>query len=166
MGHVMSKHGLKLDPDKVKAVKDMPKPTCKKETISLLGLINYLPRFLPRLSKVAQRLRDLTQANARFVWSKQHDKTFEDVKKLVVEAPVLKYYDINEEVTLQCDASERGLGATLLQNGQSVAFASRTLSSAEQSYAQIEKECLAIAFGCQKFSQYISKSESDIGVRS
>ena len=157
MGHVISKDGLKLDPDKVKAVKDTPKPTCKKETISLLGFINYLARFLPRLSKVAQPLRDLTQANARFAWSKQHDKTFEEVKKLVVEAPVLKYYDINEEVTLQCDASERGLGATLLQNGQPVAFASRTLSSAEQSYAQIEKECLAIVFGCQKFSQYISR---------
>ena len=157
MGHVISKDGLKLDPDKVKAVKNMPKPTCKKETISLLGFINYLARFLPRLSEVAQPLRDLTQANARFAWSKQHDKTFEEVKKLVVEAPVLKYYDINEEVTLQCDASERGLGATLLQNGQPVAFASRTLSSAEQSYAQIEKECLAIVFGCQKFSQYISR---------
>jgi len=77
----------------------------------------------------------------------------------VTNHPVLKYYDINDEVTIQCDASERGLGATLLQNRQPVAFASRTLSAVEQRYAQIEKECLAIVFGCQKFSKYITRRE-------
>ena len=66
---------------------------------------------------------------------------------------------MNEEVTLQCDASERGLGAVLLQNGQPVAFASRTLTETEQRYAQIEKECLSITFGAHKFSQYISRRE-------
>ena len=71
----------------------------------------------------------------------------------------MKYYNVEEEVTLHCDASERGLGAELLQNGQPVAFASRTLSPAEQKYAQIEKECLAITFGCQKFAQYVSRRE-------
>ena len=81
------------------------------------------------------------------------------MKKLVVQHPVLKYYDVSEEVTLQCDASERGLGATLMQKGQPVAFASRALSTTEQRYARIEKECLAIVFGCEKFSQYISRQQ-------
>lgn len=159
MGHVISKDGLKPDPDKVNAVENMPKPKCKKETLSLLGFINYLAKFLPRLSEVAQPLRNLTLTNAQFMWSEQHDKAFDEVKKLVANHPVLKYYNINDEVTIQCDASERGLGATLLQNGQPVAFASRTLSAVEQRYAQIEKECLAIVFGCQKFSQYITRRE-------
>ena len=114
MGHVISKDGPKPDPDKVKAVENMPKPTCKKETLSLLGFINYLAKFLPRLSEVAQPLRDLTLTNAQFIWSEQHDKAFDEVKKLVVNYPVLKYYGINDEVTIQCDSSERGLGATLL----------------------------------------------------
>ena len=157
MGHVITKDGLKPDPDKVKAVNNMPKPTCKQEALSLLGFINYLAKFLPKLSEVAQPLRDLTRANAQFIWSRQHNKAFEDMKKLVVQHPVLKYYDVSEEVTLQREASERGLGATLMQNGQPVAFASRTLSTTEQRYAQIEKECLAIVFGCKKFSQYISR---------
>ena len=156
MGHVITQDGLKPDPDKVKAVKNMPKPKCKQEALSLLGFINYLAKFLPKISEVAQPLRDLTQANAQFIWSRQHDKAFEDMKKLVIQHPVLKYYDIGEEVTLQVDASERGLGATLMQKGQQVAFASRTLSTTEQRYAPIEKECLAIVFGCEKFSQYIS----------
>ena len=159
MGHVISRDGLKPDPDKVKAVKDMPKPTCKQETLSLLGFINYLAKFLPRLSETAQPLRDLTVKNAKFTWAKQHDKAFAEIKQLVISHPVLRYYDVNEEVTLQCDASERGLGAVLLQNGQPVAFASRTLTETEQRYAQIEKECLSITFGAHKFSQYISRRE-------
>ena len=151
MGHVISKDGFKPDPHKVKAVKDMPKPTSKNETLSLLGFINYLAKFLPRLSEVAQPFRDLTQANVQFLWSEQHDKAFDEVIKLVAN---------HEEVTIPGVASERGLGAILLQNGQSAAFASRTLSKVEQRYAQIEKECLAIVFGCQKFSQYIIRRES------
>ena len=64
MGHVITKDGLKFGPNKVKAVKNMPKPTCKQEALSLLGFINYLAKFLSKLSEVAQPLRDLTQANA------------------------------------------------------------------------------------------------------
>ena len=75
------------------------------------------------------------------------------MKKPVVQHPVLKYYDLSKEVSLQCDTSERGLGATLMHKGQPVPFASRTLSTPEQRYVQIEKECLAIVFGCEKFSQ-------------
>ena len=158
MGHVLTSEGLKPDPDKVKAVSEMPKPTCKQETLSLLGFVNYLAKFLPRLSEIAQPIRELKK-DARFIWSRQHDKAFEQIRKLVTRHPVLKYYDMNAEVTLQCDASEKGLGATLLQNGQPIAFASRTLSQVEQRYAQIEKECLAIVFGCSKFSQYITRRE-------
>ena len=70
MGHVITKDGLKPDPDKVKAVKNMCKPTCKQEALSLLGFINYLAKFLPKLSEVAQPLRDLTRAYAQFIWSR------------------------------------------------------------------------------------------------
>ena len=72
---------------------------------------------------------------------------------------MLKYYDVQEPVVVQCDASERGSGAALLQNGQPVAFASRSLSQTERQYAQIEKECLAIVFSCERFSQYLAGRE-------
>ena len=62
---------------------------------------------------------------------------------------------MSEEVTIQCDASEKGLGATLMQNGQPIAFASRALSNIEQAYAQIEKECMSILFACERFDQYL-----------
>ena len=82
--------------------------TCPSQHVRkrLLGFINYLAKFLPRLSEVAQPLRNLTLTNAQFMWSEQHDKAFDELKKLVANHPVLKYYDINDEVTIQCDASE------------------------------------------------------------
>ncbi len=84
-----------------------------------------------------------------------HEKALTDIKQLITCAPLLKYYNVNDEVTIQCDASESGLGATLLQNGQPVAFASRALRPAECNYAQIEKECLAIVFACERFDHYL-----------
>ena len=103
----MSKDGLKTDPDKVKAVEEMPRPTSKQEVLALLGFVNYLSKVLPRLSEVVQPLRDLTTKDAKFTWAKQHDRAFKEVKKLVVNHPVLAYYDCKEEVTIQCDASEK-----------------------------------------------------------
>ena len=64
---------------------------------------------------------------------------------------MLRYYNVKEDVTLQCDASQSGLGAPLLQGGQPVAYASRPLTSAESLYAQIEKEMLGIVFACEHF---------------
>ena len=76
---------------------------------------------------------------------------FDELKRRTSSMPVLRYYDQRAEVTLQCDASQSGLGAALLQNGQPVAFASR----AETRYAQIEKELLAIVFACTHFDAYL-----------
>ena len=68
--------------------------------------------------------------------------------------PVLRYYILQEEVTLQCDAPQTGLGAALMQNGQPVANASHALTSTKTQYALIEKELLAIVFACDHFEVY------------
>ena len=65
-------------------------------------------------------------------------------KELVKEAPALQFFDNNKPLMIQCDASEKGLGAALLQDGKPVAFASRALTDTETRYAQFEKELLAI----------------------
>jgi len=79
MGHLITKEGLQPDPEKVKAVQEMPKPTSRKELLSLLGFVNYLSKFLPRLSEVAQPLREMTSKEAKFVWSQQHERAFQEV---------------------------------------------------------------------------------------
>ena len=86
---------------------------------------------------------------------KDHQAVWAEVKRLITCAPVLRYYDPEEELTIQCDASQIGLGAALLQKGQPVSVASRVLTTAEQNYAQIEKENRAIVYGCERFDHYV-----------
>jgi len=102
---------------------------------------------------VAAPLQSLTEKLAVFNWQSQQEEAFSNLKTLIAKAPVLKFYNVTEEATIQCDASEKGLGATLLQKGQPVAFASRSLMQSEKNYTQVEKECLAIVFTCQRFNQ-------------
>lgn len=87
-------------------------------------------------------------------WTHDQEEAFNRLKQLVTEAPVLKYFEPSQELTLQSDACGTGLGAVLTQNGQPIAFASRALSDAETRYAQIEEELLAIEFSLEKFHQY------------
>ena len=87
MGHVISKDGLKPDPEKTKAVKEMQKPTCRKEVLSLLGFVNFLAKFMAKLFEISQPLKDLTRANAGFVWSKQYDKVFEEIEQVAPKLP-------------------------------------------------------------------------------
>ena len=79
---------------------------------------------------------------------------------MVTSAPVLRFYSLHDEVTIQCDASQFCLGAALLQNGQPVAYSSCALTSAETHYVQIENELLAIVFACQHYDVYIFGRES------
>ena len=104
---------------------------------------------------MAHPLRQLACKNAEWVWSETQDKAWSDIKTAITQAPFLRYYSLQDEVSLQCDASETGLGAALLQLQQSMSFASRALTQTETRYAQIEKELLAIVFTCEKFDKYI-----------
>lgn len=154
-GHVLTNEGVKPDPEKISAVTNMPKPSNVKETQTFLGMITYLAKYLPNLSTVAAPLRDICKLDSTFEWNREHSDCFLKLKRLVVVAPVLRYFNCNQPITIQCDASSTGLGSVLLQDGKPVAFASRTLTPAETNYAQIEKETLAILFSCMRFEQYI-----------
>ena len=64
-------------------------------------------------------------------------RAFEALKDAVTRTPILRYFNVEDDVTIQCDASQSGQGAALLQNGQPVAYTSRALTPAETRYAQI-----------------------------
>ena len=82
MGHLITKDGLKTDPEKIKAVQEMPRPTSKK-LLGLLGFVNYLSKFLLKLSEVVQPLRVMSAKEAKFIWSQQHETAFKEVCELV-----------------------------------------------------------------------------------
>jgi hypothetical protein len=154
IGHVITNEGLKADPQKIQAVIEMPIPTDVKATQRLIGFVNYLSKFLPNLSDMCEPLRKLTVKGVIFDWTEAHTKAVNRIKQAVTSYPVLKYFDPKKPVTLQVDASETGLGAALMQEGQPVAYASRALTDAETRYAQIEKELLAALYGLEKYHMY------------
>ena len=152
IGHVATDKGLCIDPAKVQAIAEMPDVAGVRR---LLGMAQYLAKFLPHLSDITKPLRDLTQKDVICVWEEPQQKALEELKDAITRTPILRYYNLEEEVTIQCDASQTGLGAALMQKGQPVAYASRALTAAETRYAQIEKELLAIVFACDRFDAYI-----------
>ena len=161
VGHELTASGVKIDEHKVRAIRDMPAPTSVKEVRRFIGMANFFSRFMPHMANVLQPLHQLTGKNA-WDWGPEHDSAINSVKRALSTAPILKYFDKQIPTTLQCDASTYGLGAVLLQEGQPITFASRRLTKAEEGYAQIERELLAIVFGCTKFNQYVFGREFEV----
>ena len=155
VGHVISQDGLKPDPEKVKAVLDMPCPTSKQSLKRFLGFVTYLSKFLPHLSTSTESLRRLLKEDVIFEWNLPQEQAFQEIKLLCTKCPILKFYDVTKPITIQSDASSTGLGAVLLQEGRPVAYSSRAMTETETRYAQIEKELLSIVFACKQFHCYI-----------
>lgn len=161
-GHILSCEGVRPDNDKIQALESIKCPDNKKDLLTFLGMVTYLSRFLPNLSTISEPLRNLCKENVKWHWSKQQDSAFMKLKEMIKESPCLAYFDLDKKITIECDASEKGLGAVLLQEGKPVIYASKTLSSAEKKYAQIEKEALAILFACKRFEQFIFGKEVEV----
>ena len=160
-GAEYSAQGMHPDPKKVQGITEMTAPTDKQQLQSFLGMVNYMGTFIPNLSHHTEPLRAMLKKDNVFHWEEQQTWSFQQVKTLIAKANTtpLRYYDRNLPVTVQVDASLRGLGACLIQkhNGedQPIAFASKSLMDAETRYANIERELLAIIFACQHFSTYL-----------
>ena len=155
VGHVISSEGVKVDPGKVADLTNMPAPKDKKGVQRLLGTLNFFSKYIPNMSKITHPIRELLGKHRPFHWTPAHDHSFTQIKHILTNAPVLGYYDVNKPVILEADASSHGLGAVIIQNGQPITYASRSLTTAQTHYAQIEKELLAIVFGFERFNQYL-----------
>lgn len=155
LGHIVSAAGLKMDPERINAISDIKTPTTVKELQRFLGMVTYVSKFISNLAELTSPLRELLKRGVEWQWGTPQQESFQKIKDSLAAAPILQYFDPNKPIVVQADASQNGLGACLLQESLPVAFASRSLSEAEQGYSQIEKELLAIVFSCEKFHQYI-----------
>ena len=152
-GGVFSAKGYLPDPGKIQGISDMPAPQTKQELQSFLGAVNYLQTFVPHLSHHTEPLRVLLKKEITFAWDQNSKDSFQRIKGLLENSLLkpLKYYGRNKLVILQCDAPLKGLGACILQDNKPIAFASKSLTDTETRYANIERELLAIVFGCKCF---------------
>ena len=93
LGHLVTSDGISPDPTKIDAINKMPMPTNKKELQRFLGMVNYLGKFIPKLSDMTAPLRKLLENDVDWAFEKQHEISIELLQKLITTAPVLKYFD-------------------------------------------------------------------------
>ena len=153
-GNILSADGLHADPSKISAIQAMEEPKDLKELQTFLGMANYLSKFTKNLSSISAPLRELCKQSSEFIWGPEHSKSFCELKKVISSPAVLKYYDNTKPLTIQVDASQRGLGAALLQQSGPIAYASKSLTETEQRYSNIEREMLGVVFGLERFHYY------------
>ena len=159
LGHIINQSGISADPEKLSAIKEMPPPTNITKLRRFMGVINQLGKFSPNTAELSAPLRTLLSTNQAWFWGPDQDIAFNQLKTELITPHILTMYDPKAQTKISADASSFGLGAVLLQaKGTSwhpVVYASRSMTSTERRYAQIEKEALAITWACEKFSSYI-----------
>ena len=138
----------------------MPKPEDVQAVQRFVNTVKYLSRFLEDLSDMSEPLRRLTHKDVPWEWSQEQEEAFAKIKKAVSTAPVLKFFTPSAPTEGGGDASEKGIGFALMQQGQPVTYASRTLTKAEQNYSQIEKELLAQSLKAVILNGWLNQRES------
>ncbi|XP_076038439.1 uncharacterized protein LOC143023724 [Oratosquilla oratoria] len=165
LGFILSGDCLQLQPDKVEALCRVPPPSTKKLLRSFLGMVGFYKMFIPQAADYTGLLSNLLRKTVRepLSWTEELQSLLNHLKLVLSSNPVLRLPDTNLTFVLRTDASNHGLGAVLLQYHldypHPVAFASRKLLDRESRYSTIERECLAVVFGIQRFDYYLRGRE-------
>jgi hypothetical protein len=162
LGHVISKEGISVDPSKVEAVVNWARPTSVHEIQSFLGLAGYYRRFVEGFSKLAAPLTKLTKKNEAFIWSEDCERSFQELKHRLVSAPVLTLPSETGGFVIYSDASYKGLGCVLMQNGKVIAYASRQLKVHERNYPTHDLELAAVVFALKIWRHYLYGEHCEI----
>ena len=114
-GNLYTDKGIKPDPAKIRDIQKMPTPQNKDELSRFLGLLTYLSPYIPKFADKAHTLRALLKSDMPWTWDSDHQKSFEDLKSIITKHECLKYYDPSTPLTLEVDASLKGLGVALVR---------------------------------------------------
>ena len=161
LGHRVSGFSIGPDSEKVKAVADWPVPRSVSDVRKFLGFANYFRRFIDHYSSISRSLEEATGKNTRFVWNESRQHAFEQLKKALMQAPVLSLANVDQPFRIHTDASDFAVAGVLLQEVNScwcpVAYASRSLSPAERNYTASERETVAVIYALQTWRMYLFK---------
>lgn len=132
LGHVVSKEGILIDPQKIDIITQWPMPNNVIEVRSFLGLAGYYCRFVQNFSKITTHLTNLTTKATKYEWTDKCEETFQKLKSRLTSALMLPMPTKDEDFVVYSDAYKNGLGCVLMQSNHVIVYASRQLNSHKQ----------------------------------
>ena len=160
LGFIVSSKGILPDPEKCKAINEMPRPTNAKGVRRFLGATGFFRRHIPQYAKIAVPLTHLTKKDTKFTWTDESQEAFDKLKVKLTTAPALRNPDYKKPFEVHCDASKIAVGACLMQKGDdgtphAIAYFSRKTKGAEVRYSATDSEALAAVEAVRAFDPYI-----------
>lgn len=157
LGQVIDAQGVRADPNKIIAVTAKEEPRDVSRVRRFLGMVKHLGKYIPQLAEKTQPLRVLLQEKNMWTWGQPQQQVFDSIKRELCSPPVMALYNRQGHTVVSADSY--ALGAVLLQKQdhtlKQVAYASHALSDTERTYAQVEKEALAVTWVCERFSDFL-----------
>lgn len=160
LGLIIDEHGQRPDPDKTRAIAEMPSPTNTSELRSFLGAVGFYIKFIPSMSDVRAPLDRMMKKDVQFTWGEECEAAVKRFREILTSNLVLCHYDSDRRVTIASDASQVGIGGLAFHKDEDGAikvfhYASRRLTDTETRYSQIEKEALGIVYAVERFRDYV-----------
>nr|GEZ81889.1 putative reverse transcriptase domain-containing protein [Tanacetum cinerariifolium] len=155
LGHVINNQGIHVDPAKIESIKDWASPKSPTEIHQFLGLAGYYRRFIEGFSKIAKPMTKITQKKVKFEWGDKQEAAFQLLKQRLCSAPILALPEESEDFIVYCDASNKRLGAVLMQREKVISYASRQLKIHEKNYTTHDLELRAVVFALKIWRHYL-----------
>jgi transposase InsO family protein len=160
LGHRVTAEGIKPQPEKVESIANLVPPTDVKAIRSFLGMTGYYRQYIADYASVALPLTELTKKGNPFVWGQEQQAAFDALKQALTRAPILAHADPSKPYVLYTDASDKAVGAILVQNDSEkvervIAYLSHKLSGAQLRWPTIEKEAFGVVYALKKFHPYL-----------
>ncbi|CAJ0596627.1 unnamed protein product [Cylicocyclus nassatus] len=166
LGFVLSKEGIRPNPEKTRAIDDYPTPKNPTDIKAFLGMCSFFRRFVHNFAAIASPLTALTKKDAPFIWTPECENAMQQLKQVLTTAPILVAPRLGLPFVIETDSSGKAVAGVLKQEQDNelriIAYASRTLNSHESRYPAIELEALGVVFAVQKFRPYIDGAKCTV----
>jgi len=159
LGFVVSSKWVHVDEEKVETIRNWLKPTNISEVRSIHGLASFYRRFLKDFSTIVAPLNEIVKKDVVFKWGQEQEHAFETLKDKLTKAPILTLPNFTKTFEIECDASNIGIGAILLQEGHHIAYFSEKLMGSHLNYSTYEKELYAFVRALQNCQHYVFPKE-------